>query len=702
MVATIGPVFRMAGTLSVAVVIGGVSTLLGQAHLHSENCDEEVMTVTAGMVGKTKIKRGMLGGIDRTDSVVYINQLSDYALQWHPLFNAEEAQRIVQHKQRFGDILAPAELVQCGFSVERIEEIRRFLVCDANKQWQKQQWIEQLKAGKADLFWGAKSDWRQFGALGVSANQLQWRYTNAKTFSCGVSLQRDIGELGLKEGIREANGARNSGIDHRFGTLRGLVNNYHLRVSGFRNIETLVLGRYAMQLGQGLVQGGMSGFWNAPILWARRTPDWGLAEKRGWDEYQGHTGLAVGINLGRLGTVGHGARRLMLAISEAQISARVDSLGRMSSLITDGNFSAGNAEYQRNTRQQHGTVALLLGRGYGLSWSGYQYNRLWFTREVWLRPALRAGHTFHYTEAWCTKQTPLGGLAFLHLALQCQTNERPKSAFVGGWIVPLGQRSDISLRAYRIQHQFRPPQGLFNQLIPNYWSVSATYSRGTTGKRSLRWAAELRQPLLPNSNLERPLYHKQQLLWEKAIHRERLFHCLWQWNRQADIWGWETFQGAVNLDAYTTSITTSSPKASHKITLNLKNQSTNCLKLEHQFTVLPHPQSSNASYLYGITLTYRQPFSPLKWATEGIVFDTQTPLYFTPQTLSHEITHYTLSQRGIALNANLQYTIKHKRKMPDKHKHSPQFYLATRTEIIVKNTTENPVQPRIFVALWLK
>ena len=136
--------------------------------------------------------------------------------------------------------------------------------------------------------------------------------------------------------------------------------------------------------------------------------------------------------------------------------------------------------------------------------------------------------------------------------------------------------------------------------------------------------------------------------------------------------------------------------------LNLKNQSTNCLKLEHQFTLVPHPQSSNASYLYGITLTYRQPFSPLKWATEGIVFDTQTPLYFTPQTLSHEITHYTLSQRGIALNANLQYTIKHKRKMPVKHKHSPQFYLATRTEIIVKNTTENPVQPRIFVALWLK
>jgi len=659
-VATIGPVFRMAGTLSVAVVIGGVSTVLGQAHLHNESCDEEVMTVTAGMVGKTQVKSVLLGGIDRTDSVVYINQLSDYALQWHPLLNAEEAQRIVQHKQRFGDILAPAELVQCGFSVERIEEIRRFLVCDANKQWQKQQWIEQLKAGKADLFWGAKSDWRQFGASGVSANQLQWRYTNAKTFSCGLSLQRDVGELGLKQGSY-----------YRFGALRGLINNYHLRVSGFRNIETLVLGRYAMQLGQGLVQGGMSGFWNAPILWARRTPDWGLAEKRGWDEYQGHTGMAVGINLGRLGMVGHGAKRLMLAVSESQISARVDSLGRMSSLITDGNFSAGgNAEYQRNTRQWHGTVALLLGRGYGLSWSGYQYNRLWFTREVWLRPALRAGRTFHYTEAWCTKQTPLGGLAFLHLALQCQSNERPKSAVVGGWIVPLGQ--------------------------------PATYSRGTTGKRSLRWAAELRQPLLPNSNLEKPLYHKQQLLWEKAIHRERLFHCLWQWNRQADIWGWETFEGAVSLDAYTTSITTSSPKASHKITLNLKNQSTNCLKLEHQFTLVPHPLSSNASYLYGITLTYRQPFSPLKWATEGIVFDTQTPLYFTPQTLPHEITHYTLSQRGIALNANLQYTIKHKRKMPAKHKHSPQFYLATRTEIIVKNTTENPVQPRIFVALWLK
>jgi hypothetical protein len=101
-------------------------------------------------------------------------------------------------------------------------------------------------------------------------------------------------------------------------------------------------------------------------------------------------------------------------------------------------------------------------------------------------------------------------------------------------------------------------------------------------------------------------------------------------------------------------------------------------------------------------LVHRHPFSPLKWAAECIAFDTETPLYFTQQTLSHEITHFTLSQKGIALNALLQYTLKHTiSHHHNKHPHW-QIYMAARSEIIIKNTTENPLQPRIFVSLWLK
>lgn len=93
------------------------------------------------------------------------------------------------------------------------------------------------------------------------------------------------------------------------------------------------------------------------------------------------------------------------------------------------------------------------------------------------------------------------------------------------------------------------------------------------------------------------------------------------------------------------------------------------------------------------------------------------PLYFTPQTLPHEITHYTLSQKGLAVNALIQYAFKnrvtatvHPTKSPQNKPHShpikkypnKQIHLAARSEIILKNTTENRIQPRIFVSLWLK
>jgi len=687
----------MAGTLSLALISLGSGVVHAQVHLHDEGCADEAME------RKTSTKKWVssLAGVDaqeQVDSLLYINQIGDYALFWHPLLRGEEAQNILLHKQRFGDILDAAELVQCGFSDDRIREIKDHLICDAALSWQKQQWLEKAKEGRGDLFISAKSDWRRLGAGDVSGYQLQWRYTNAKTFSCGVSMQRDLGEVGLSKIIPNGNLRSDTGSRISRTALLGMLCNYHVRVSGFRCMETWIIGRYAMQLGQGLVQGGMSGFWNAPILWARRTTDWGLSEKRGWDEYQGHSGTALGF---KLGNDGKNFIRGMVAVSDGRVSARVDTLGRMSSLVTDGNFGLGsNAGYQRNTEQQHGTLAILLPGGVGLAWSGYRYNRLWATREEWMRPALRAGRIFNYPEWWFSKSTAHGGLAFLHMAWQCQPNEKPKPAAVGGWIVPLNQVSDISLRAYVIHNQFRPPQGLFNQLMPNYWSVTATYSRGTTGKRSLRWAAEFRQPLLPNNDLERPLYHKQQVLWEKALSRNLLFHCLWQWNRQANLWGWDTYLGNATNNPET--VPAKANTASHKITLYLKCQSTQRLFLEHQFTLVPRPQSTKSSYLYAITLQYRKPFSPLKWAVDCIAFNTETPLYFTPQTLTHEITHYTLSQRGIALNTNIQYTFKHLGNHQNKHKHKSQLYLAARTEIILKNTTENPVQPRIFVSLWLK
>jgi hypothetical protein len=93
----------------------------------------------------------------------------------------------------------------------------------------------------------------------------------------------------------------------------------------------------------------------------------------------------------------------------------------------------------------------------------------------------------------------------------------------------------------------------------------------------------------------------------------------------------------------------------------------------------------------------------------------------------------TLTDKGFALNAIVQYTFKQRQsskaqsqplistknpsvdisslagwtnRRPIKAKSKtimhPQFQLAVRSEIILKNTTENPVQPRIFVSLWLK
>ena len=696
----LGDGFRMASALSLALILFGSNQLTAQQH-RDDGCDDDERFSTADSLSVGS----KLGRLWRTgpwnDSTLSINQLTEADLLMHPLLTEEEATAILAHKQRFGDILNPSELVQCGFSVERIVAIKPFLVCDIPLKWQKKQWLAQSRECKSSAFAGAKTRWDEFGVSDASAYQMQLRIHNSRTLSMGASVQRDAGEL------------------------RPVLTNYHLRLSDFRGFESLILGRYTMQLGQGLVQGGMSGFWNAPLIWARRTPDWGLSEKRGWDEFQGHTGVALGYKISKW------RMRGMLGVSRGRISTRIDSMGRIGNLITDGNFASETLRgYQGNTWQEHVTGAMLFGSGVGMAWSSYRYDREWLGKKEWLRPALRAGRLFHYPECWFTKHTSHGGLAFLHIALQCQPNQSPKTAAVGGWIRPLNRHSDISLRAYVIHNQFRPPQGLFNQLIPNHWSSSATYSRGTTGKRSLRWAAELRQPLLPNTQLERPLYYKHQCFFEQPLSRNLQFHCLWQWNNQANQTGWESFLGdnaypnSISLNNtlspfYTSSNNHNNPQlaSAHKITLNLRCKSSPANTLDHQLTFVPQPNSAQGSYLFGVTFTHRKPFSQLKWAAECIAFDTDIPLYFTPQTLPHEITHYTLSQKGLAVNALIQYAFKnrvtatvHPTKSPQNKPHShpikkypnKQIHLAARSEIILKNTTENRIQPRIFVSLWLK
>ena len=714
---------------------------MGQQH-RDDGCDEEVHR-TAGdslAVGSKPARFWQSGAW--TDSLLNINQISEGDLLTHPLLNEEEATAILLHKQRFGAILDPAELVQCGFSVERIVAIKPFLMCDIPLKWQKRQWVAQTKECMTTAFVGAKTRWDEFAGSDASAYQMQLRIHNSRTLSMGVSLQRDAGELGLRGLALHQDSAKTKQIRANGNRFSPLLTNYHLRLSDFRGFESVILGRYTLQLGQGLVQGGLSGFWNAPLIWARRTPDWGLSEKRGWDEYQGHTGMALGYRVARWRVRG------IAGASRGRISARIDSMGRITGLITDGNFASETMRgYQSNTWQEHVTVAVLFGTGVGMAWSSYQYDRVWMSKKEWLRPALRAGRTFHYPECWFTKRTPHGGLAFVHIAMEYQSNQLPKPAAVGGWIRPLNRHSDISLRAYVIHNQFRPPQGLFNQLMPNHWSGSATYSRGTTGKRSLRWTAELRQPLMPNTQLERPLYYKHQCFFEQPLSRSLQFHCLWQWNNQASQSGWESFLGD-NAYSATTSPNNPDPTplfhspnanpsanplgpfyvgytdpsqpqiaSAHKITLNLRCKNSPSNTLDHQLTFVPRPNSAQGFYLYGITFTHRKPFSPLKWAAECIAFDTDIPLYFTPQTLPHEITHYTLSKKGLAINTLIQYAIKNPHRAvahspslppnvshihPNKKPPKRQIHLAARSEIILKNTTENPVQPRIFVSLWLK
>ena len=496
-------------------------------------------------------------GLAVDDSLIYVNDITAEELIRHPLLSLEEGMSIIQHRTQHGEILDLMELQQCRFTPNRLLELRPFLIFSPSVKLARAEWIRELKSPKGNHSYSntyypnrLKSTPNSLG--GPWGHSLQLRWNNGQTISIGGSLQLDPGE-----------------------TARGLnfpFRQWHLRVGniplgrGF-GMEKLVLGRYNLQLGQGLVQGGLSGFWSAPLLWARKSPDWDLAEKRGFDEYRGHSGVAMAFNFGigganrpRLGFDNGkkmaGKIQVIVALSQDRLSARTDTLGRIQSLISDGMFSTESAlRWFRNTEQWHGTMAVqyqsLRRCTYGISWSGYAYSRPWNAMGEWmdLLPALRAGNKFHYPQFWCTHFQKSGGMWFINAAMQWQpvkTNsnilvpsEIPSTfhpiAFVMGYVKPIGKNADLSLRYYSIQRNFRPPQGLFNEFQQNHQRLSMTLSSNPNYKYTVKYGAEMGKNLRYNANGEKPVSVIYQLGISAKYSPVWSSELLWQLRRSGDI-----------------------------------------------------------------------------------------------------------------------------------------------------------------------
>ena len=496
-------------------------------------------------------------GLAVADSLIYVNDITAEELIRHPLLSSEEGMSIIQHRTQYGEILDLMELQQCRFTPNRLLELRPFLIFSPSVKLARAEWIRELKSPKGNHSYSntyypnrLKSTPNSLG--GPWGHSLQLRWNNGQTISIGGSLQLDPGE-----------------------TVRGLnfpFRQWHLRVGniplgrGF-GMEKLVLGRYNLQLGQGLVQGGLSGFWSAPLLWARKSPDWDLAEKRGFDEYRGHSGVAMAFNFGisganrsRLG-FGNGKKmagkiQMIIAISQDRLSARTDTLGRIQSLISDGMFSTESAlRWFKNTEQWHGTMAVqyqsLRRCTYGISWSGYAYSRPWNAMGEWmdLLPALRAGNKFHYPQFWCTHFQKSGGMWFMNAAMQWQSvitnpnilapSEIPSTfhpiAFVMGYVKPMGKNADLSLRYYSIQQNFRPPQGLFNEFQQNHQRLSMTLSSNPNYKHTVKYGAEIGKNLRYNADGEKPVSVIYQLGISAKYSKVWSSELLWQLRRSGDI-----------------------------------------------------------------------------------------------------------------------------------------------------------------------
>lgn len=640
-----------------------------------------------------------------------INQLSNQELIAHPALLYEEALAIIEHKKQHGQFLHTQELLHCGMSLERIAALTPLISISPPTQWVKQNWKRQFLESQqsfsitAGLKLGEPADTLGYRLPNIPipvpalapqmaqqnilpTAQMQWRYHNPNNFSMGFSMQIDAGE--------------------RIRHPKDFIQKFHLRTGDFKRFDQIVVGRYSIQLGQGLVQGGLSGYWNAPIVWARKTPDWQLAEKRGWDEYRGHSGLGISGKSPKNGL------KWMVCASRENISARITENGKISSLITDGNFStASQLSQQYNTLQSHATVAVLTPKGLGFGLSGYRYNREWAKEKLGA-----------YPEVWFTHYHRNGDLQFGHLALQYNL-----PAMVWGYVRPINKTTDLSVRTYWIHRDFKPPQGLFNQFNNNQWRVAAMYSQGNAGKKLWRWGVEMGKDIKYNpSNGVRRFHHKQQFHWERALFSGVRWQGDWQMNFNNDQpwpddffkqwehrfsgeirWvldgsgggpaeGWSS-SGQITLIPHTSQIQYYPDPYSAQSPIYLQPYTyLNTSPYTPQIQQPNEPQAAEPqaaeSFLISITTTYRKPFTPLKFSAQILHFNATQPLYFSPIAMPSEINNYVLSGKGTAINFLTQTTIK--------HNHHQQTHIALRTEIIVKNTTEKPFQPRIFVSLWWK
>ncbi len=556
-------------------------------------------------------------GLLLSDSLIYVNEITAEELLRHPLLTQDEGLSIIQHRTQFGEILELMELQQCRFTTNRLMELRPYLVFSPSTKLARAAWLQELRSAKgnhsySNTYYPNRLTSTPNSLGGPWGHSLQLRWNQGQTLSVGGSLQLDPGETirGLQSGIGlghasgTAMGSTTTSAVRKFGNIYSNFpfRQWHMRLGNLPlgrrlAIDKLVLGKYNLQLGQGLVQGGLSGFWSAPLLWARKSPDWDLAEKRGFDEYRGHTGVAVafhfgmdGANKSRLG-LGHGKKmaghmQFILAFSDDKISARTDSLGRIQSLISDGMFGTESAlRWFRNTTQWQGTMALqyqsLRRSTYGISWSGYRYSREWNSVSDWvdLSPALRAGLKFHYPQFWCTHFQKSGGMWFMNVAMQWQSLKsdfdsttnlsntasagfplnhaksqphgmaNPNSkiltstelqstfypmAFVMGYVKPMGKKSDLSFRFYAIQRNFRPPQGLFNEFQRNHERLSLTFSSTPNARYSVKYGAEIGKNLRYDGSGEKPVTVSYQLGVSAKYSKEWSSELLWQLRRNSD------------------------------------------------------------------------------------------------------------------------------------------------------------------------
>ena len=521
-------------------------------------------------------------GLAVADSLIYVNDINAEELIRHPLLSFEEGMLIIQHRTQHGEILDLMELQQCRFTPNRLLELRPFLIFSPSVKLARAEWIRELKSPKgnhsySNTYYPNRIKTTPNSLGGPWGHSLQLRWNNGQTISVGGSLQLDPGEtlrslqngIGLGTPSGASIGSTTNRVLREFGDVWSNFpfRQWHARIGniplgrGFA-IEKLVLGKYNLQLGQGLVQGGLSGFWSAPLLWARKSPDWDLAEKRGFDEYRGHSGVAMAFNFGIGGkrNIGTGKIQVIVALSQDRLSARTDTLGRIQSLISDGMFNTESAmRWFKNTEQRHGTVAVqyqsLRRCTYGISWSGYSYSRPWNAMGEWmdLVPALRAGTKFHYPQFWFTRFQKSGGMWFMNVAMQWQSLKmNPRNlvfrelqstfypiSFVMGYVKPMGKNADLSLRYYFIQRNFRPPQGLFNEFQQNHQRLSMTLSSNPNYKYSLKYGAEIGKNLRYNVDGEKPVTVIYQLGISAKYSKVWSWGGGWELRRNSDPLAWE-------------------------------------------------------------------------------------------------------------------------------------------------------------------